>query len=118
MYTDYPQLIHWLSTGVTLLISIGAIGYGYTTRRYLHTKSAAHDDIARLRGEVAEFSGNVADLADRFSRFQKREGMRVARSEKERNEDMKREAAEILASQGAPEAPEGKLGLYRRRRGA
>jgi hypothetical protein len=77
--------------------------------------------INRLRAEVDEFSGELADLTDRFSKFQKREGMRTARAEKERQLSLKEQAEEIIAqAQAQPAQPSNydgpmanKLHLYR-----
>ncbi|GAG71886.1 unnamed protein product, partial [marine sediment metagenome] len=46
------------------------------------------------------------------------EGMRVARTEKEKQLDLRAEAAEILAQGAAEAAPVGKLSLYRHLRAA
>jgi len=77
--------------------------------------------INRLRAEVDEFSGDLADLTERFSKFQKREGMRTARANKEHQQTLKEEAAEILRQAAAQPAQEtttsgplaGKMHLYR-----
>jgi len=74
-----------------------------------------------LRAEVDEFSGELADLTERFSKFQKREGMRAARSAKEKQQELIEEARQIIASQGAVSPPveadngplAGKRHLYR-----
>lgn len=59
-----------------------------------------------MRREVAELSGDLADLTERFARFQKREGMRAARSEKETNQSLREQAMAILAQQQAPTDPQ------------
>jgi hypothetical protein len=78
--------------------------------------------INRLRAEVDEFSGELADLTERFSKFQKREGMRAARATKEQQQTLKEEAEAILAQAASEPAQQSgytgpmadKLHLYRR----
>jgi len=70
---------------------------------------------------VDEFSGDLADLTERFSKFQKREGMRAARNEKEKQQTLREEANEIIAQAAAQPVQESnyqgplasKLHLYR-----
>lgn len=70
--------------------------------------------------EIAELSSLQVDLAERFTRFQKRENMRSARAEKTSQADLTREALEIIEAQkGAQTAPHtgpmaNKIHLYRR----
>lgn len=76
-----------------------------------------------MRAEVDEFSGDLADLTERFSKFQKREGMRAARSEKAKQQTLREEAADIIAQANAqPEQHDdyqgplaNKIHLYRGR---
>lgn len=91
--------------------------------------------IAKLRLEFSQLEGRLealeqrqGDLADRFSRFQNREGMRRAREATEVDQTMLDEAQAILARSGEPEgivpatvAPPGALDpkkaeLWRKRR--
>lgn len=117
--TSYPQAIFdWLLIGVGLeFVALIAIGI-YVVRkskRDFPTKT----EINRLAGEVVELSGEQADLRDRFSRFQKREGLRVAREEKKSQADLMAEAAAITA-QAEPVAGgsrSSKVDLYKRLRG-
>jgi len=57
--------------------------------------------INALRAEVAEFSGQTADLNERFSLFQKRQGMRAAREEKEVQRSLRDQANDIMGQGGA-----------------
>ena len=87
--------------------------------------------VAKLRVELSLYDGRfeaiearVGDLADRFNRFQNREGMRAARAELEVHDTLAEEAASILARPGEPisSADVGKgvdpkkLELWRKRR--
>jgi len=94
------------------------MGYVIYLRSYFQRENPSKTALAKQKREVSELAGLLADLEDRFTRFQKREGMRAARSEKDRGEALKTEAAEILAGRGSSSEPvDGKLGLYRRLRG-
>jgi len=70
--------------------------------------------IAKLRVELSVYEGRfealesrLSDLADRFGRFQNREGMRAARAKLEVDDDLAQEAASILARSEAPEGLPG-----------
>lgn len=112
------------STAFSLLFhSLAALGFigvillfFYMRNKYLRD-FPGRSTIERLRGEVSELAGLQADLTDRFSRFQRREGMRDARSAKEREQEVMAEAQRILAQEGSQE-PSGddKTALYRRAR--
>lgn len=94
-------LIHSLSTGFALLTALGALGLALYVKRLILRDFPGRTTINELRREVAEFSGEVADLTERFARFQKREGMRSARDQKEVNQGIQAQAMEILAQAGA-----------------
>lgn len=116
--TTVPQLIHILLTGVALLVSTGAIWYAYRTKQVFYSHKATTSAVSKLRREVAECIGSVADLEERFTRFQKKEGMRVARSAKEREQELAEEARQLMADAGPDQnQAQGKLGLYNRIRG-
>ena len=76
-----------------------------------------------LRLDVSELYERVEALTERFTRFQRREGMREARKEKTSQADLVEEAQAILAqnkgSSGRSGQPSssalGKTELYRRR---
>lgn len=114
--TTMPLLIHSLSTGFPLGVSLLALlGVIYVGIR-LHKDFPGKVLIERLRAENAELAGMVADLGERFTRFQKREGMRDARSAKERESDVLAQAQQIAAQSASDEAPNDKTALYRRAR--
>lgn len=112
MSTAFPHIFPIVALAA-LCFSIA--GFFYLRNKYL-TDFPGRSKITELQLEVAELAQAVVDLNDRFTRFQKREGMRDARSVKERNADILAEAQRI-ALEGAPdEAAAGtdKLALYRR----
>lgn len=98
--TTNPQLIHWLLTTAALFAAIGAMGWAFYLKRLLLKEFPGSTTINAMRAEVAEFSGQIADLTERFARFQKREGMRTARDEKSKSEELKRQALAIMAEAG------------------
>ena len=117
-----PQLIHSLLTWGPPLAIIGLLGYVLYLRYLFYKEFPSNTLINRLRAEVDEFSGELADLTERFSKFQKRQGMREARAGKERQQSLREEAQEIIA-QAAAQPPQDngytgpmadKLHLYRR----
>lgn len=90
-----------------LFISIFVMGYSlyvdYRLRRSNPSKSLTN----KLRAEVSSLSGDFADLQDRFTRFQKREGMRSARETKKTGNDLLTEAQEIVNAQASLPLPTG-----------
>ena len=120
MTETYPLLIHTLNTWGAPVAILLLLGYVLYLRVLFFKEFPSQSLINRLRGEVQEFSGELADLTDRFSRFQKREGMRSARAEKTAQVDLKEEAAAIIAAAKVQPAPEyqgpmaKKMHLYRR----
>lgn len=115
--TAYPPILLLLLTGLALLAAVGAIGIALYTKRLFREEFPGKTVIDGLRAEVSEFSGSIADLTERFARFQKREGMRAARDEKEKARTLKDQAIEIMAQNGSQEAAPGKAALYRKARG-
>lgn len=110
--TAYPQVFPILAT-IALVFSIA--GFFYLRNKYLRD-FPGRAKINALALEVGELASATEALNDRFTRFQRREGMRDARSAKERERDILAQAHEI-AAQGAPQepdAPTDKLNLYRR----
>ena len=98
--TGYPQLIDiviLVAVCVVTLLSIGTTSY---VVRRLNREQPTKTEINALRGEVSEQSGDLADLRDRFSRFQKREGLRVAREEKKSQAELMAEAQALINNQG------------------
>ena len=121
------QLILILSTGFALFFSLIALGVAYVTSKKKPPISASETLISQYRRDVAEIAGSVADLEERFTRFQKKEGMRAARSAKEKDADCKQEALDIIAGldmekdarpmPGGGRIKGGKQGLYKNLRG-
>lgn len=78
--------------------------------------------ISALRKEVTKLDGELGDLEERFTRFQKRRNMQDARETKTAQKDLLAEAAELVANNSAPAGqsthPSGaespKADLYRR----
>ena len=114
--TTSSQLIPVLFTiaGVLSGIVAGACAY-YVARIYRQIKP--------LKLDVAELYERLEALTDRFTRFQRREGMREVRKEKTSQKDLLDEAQAIVAQgattpRGAGQpagARMGKTELYRRR---
>lgn len=114
--TGYPQLIPIVfgSLGVLSGIIAGALAY-YVAREARSIKP--------LKLDIAELFERLEALTDRFTRFQRREGMREVRKEKTSQKDLLDEAKEIVAQGAAPARGAGqpaggrvgKTDLYRRR---
>jgi len=118
LYTAYPQLIPILAITLTLLNSIGLWAvYKALQNKYLRD-FPGRSKITELEIEVSDFNGTVADLIDRFNRFQKKENMRAVRLEQAQQQDVLAQAREIAAQADAQEASgptTSKLDLYRKR---
>jgi TolA-binding protein len=118
LYTAYPQLIPILAITLTLLNSIGLWAvYKALQNKYLRD-FPGRSKITELEIEVSDFNGTVADLIDRFNRFQKKENMRAVRLEQAQQQDVLAQAREIAAQADAQEASgpvNSKLELYRKR---
>lgn len=120
MNTLDPQLIHSLINSIALLASFVILAYAIQLVRKTRQQTPSESLVFELRAEVERFSGMVADLEERFSRFQKREGMRAARAEKTAQKDLQAEAAELVASASGNQALPGsspKAQLYAKLRG-
>ena len=113
--TVYPQLINTLSAASPWLAIALSIGVGLYTSFKFRRDFVSKRDLDQLRAAVSEFSGDIADLTDRFSRFQKREGMRNARESKESAKSIMEEAQALVNGAQAPE-PAGKIALYAKRK--
>lgn len=124
MSTTSTHLMHNLFTWLPLLISAVSLMVALASIWFFVQKSASTVAINRLKGEISDAQADIADVRDRFSRFQKREGMRVARAEKTSQADLQAEAERILAAAGGvpgqPGQPGGpshdKAALYARAR--
>lgn len=110
--TTYQQVFHILSI---LWLPVAIVGY-FALRNKILRDFPGRSTIETMRIEVAEFQGLVGDLNDRFSRFQKREGMREARSAKQTEAEVLAQAREIAAQASVEEPGNDKTALYRRAR--
>jgi len=99
--------------------SICACAYSLYSAHVFRTEFPSKTLLNAIRAEIDTLSGDTADLSDRFSRFQKREGMRDARAAKSSSADLQAEALTIM-NQG-DNSPAGsshpKADLYKRARG-
>ena len=104
---------------VISLLVLGVAGLFYMAwaiPRGSRGKDATLKERLQLKREIENLDLRMDDLTDRFKRFQNRENMRGARSQK----DLMDEAADILAGgDGNPPAvvpsPAPRLSLFRRR---
>lgn len=121
MSTAYPQLIHSFLTYAPLVFSAGAIGGLIWLRRYFLKNIPNKSALNQLKRDFSALEQDLADLSDRFTRFQKREGMRAAREEKQSQKDLLAEAQSLVSGAGqATAGPSGtspKASLYSRLRG-
>lgn len=113
--------MHSLYTYLPHLISTAAMVVALATLLYFRLRGANVALISKLRGEIADTQADLADLRDRFTRLQKREGMRAARAEKETAQSIREQAYSILAAggNGADQGVSGgdpKAALYRKLR--
>ncbi len=102
---------------VLLLALVLAIVIGFYRKGSGGTLSLP--EFIELRGRIEAMEQLHADLADRFTRFQKREGMREAREVKAGDKSLQQEAADILAGQsegvaGGNVQTSSRKDLYRR----
>lgn len=115
MSTAYPQALDIYLLIAVCVLSLFVIALtiyvGWKTKRDFPSKM----DINYLRGEVSQQSGDLADLRDRFSRFQKREGLRVAREEKASQTELQEQALRMMQEQGTG-ATSTKADLYKKMR--
>ncbi len=103
-------------TSGALFISLCALSLALYVERTLRKEYPTKTLLNRLRGETTGLSGDFADLQERFSRFQKREGMRNARDAKQEELSVLEQAKEIAARADAQEPDNAKLALYRKSR--
>lgn len=106
--------MHWLNIALTVYYTAAPIALFFYFKHLLLKDFPGKRTINTMRTEVAELSGSIADLTERFARFQNKEGMRLAREEKAKAKSVLEQANEIMASAGSEEVS-GKAALYRRR---
>lgn len=110
------QWLLYILTGLACFstcVALFSLYYARHTRTEFPTKTL----LNKLRAENDSLSGDFADLSERFSRFQKREGMQAAREAKRSAASLQAEAAEILQTgSGNSPATSSKADLYKRAR--
>jgi len=106
--------MHWLNILLTVYYTAAPIALFFYFKHLLLKDFPGKSTINRVRTEVAELSGMIADLTERFARFQNKEGMRLARQAKEDEKSILQQAQEIAAQADAQEGSD-KASLYRRR---
>lgn len=114
-----PQWLAYIST-VALFFSLCACAFCLYYVRVIRTEFPSKTLLNSVRAEIDTLSGDIADLTARFSRFQKREGMREAREAKKSSADLQAEALAILNTDGSSPPDSGshpKADLYKRARG-
>lgn len=105
-----------ISAGLSFFSICVALFSLYFVRR-LRTEFPTKTLLNKLRAENDSLSGDFADLSERFSRFQKREGMQAAREAKRSAASLREEAEQILQSgSGNSPATSSKVDLYKRAR--
>jgi len=114
--TGELQWLLYFLTGLSCFSICVALYSLYSVRR-VRTEFPTKTLLNKLRAENDSLSGDFADLTERFSRFQKRETMQVAREAKRSAASLQAEAAEILQS-GSGNSPgtSPKADLYKRAR--
>lgn len=112
MSTTYPQVI-LIASFICHIIAFGGLFY---LRNKILRDFPGRSTINTLSLEVGELAQATTALNERFTRFQKRDGMREARSAKEREQEILAQAHAIAAEGGSEEPAAGtdKLALYRR----
>ena len=114
--TGELQWLLYILTGLSCFSTCVALYSLYSVRR-VRMEFPTKTLLNKLRAENDSLSGDFADLTERFSRFQKRETMQVAREAKRSAASLQAEAAEILQS-GSGNSPgtSPKAELYKRAR--
>ena len=116
--TGYPQLIHWAPIALLAINTLGLIGLYFYFKHLFLKDFPGKRKINELQIDVSDFSGMVADLTDRFNRFQNKEGMRAARAAKEQEKSILEQAEEIAAQASSEDAgpSASKADLWNKRR--
>lgn len=114
--TAYPQVMHILHMVLIAWGTIAPIALYFYFKHLLLRDFPGKTTINTLRADVADFSGSIADLTERFARFQNKEGMRAAREAKAAEKDILAQAQEIVSQADAQGGDGSKIDLYNRRR--
>lgn len=101
----YAQVIHSLLEWLVPLGTIVALGLYLLLNRRVSSYIAQTGNVRDLKLEVAKLDGELGDLEDRFTRFQRRKGMQEAREGLTASKDLKAEADRIVAAGATNIAP-------------
>ena len=109
-------LVEWTVVSLLALGVSGLFYMGWAIPRGSRGKDATLKERLAVKREIENLDLRMDDLTDRFKRFQNRENMRGARSQK----DLMDEAADILAggdgnSPAVLPSPAPRLSLFRQR---
>jgi hypothetical protein len=114
---EFAQWLPYISTAA-LFFSICAWGFSLYSVHRLRTEYPSKTLLNAVRAEIDTLSGDIADLTNRFSRFQKREGMREAREVKRSKAELEAEALALMQQGGSPASgSHPKAELYKKIRG-
>lgn len=105
------------SLAVSFTATLVCVALTYTVVRKARRNLPTTQHIQRLQIDIQDCYGRLEDLSERFTRFQKREGLRVAREEKKSQADLLEEARQIQAratSDIENKSVHSKADLYRR----
>lgn len=116
LFTAYPQLDNIITALLVVYAIIAPIAMVLYCKKLILQDFPGKRTINDLRIEISDFSGMVADLTERFNRFQKRQGMRQAREDKAAEESVLQQAQRIAAESEAEKPTTDKLDLYRKAR--
>lgn len=106
-----PQFIHSLSTGLSTVVALLALGLVFRLRH--KTRIGKLHDLMTLNRRVEDIELRQGDLADRFKRFQNRENMRKARETTLTEKDQQEWAEDVLSGKSEPESAGTKARLYK-----
>ena len=112
-------LSQWAVVTVMALVMLAYIALFIYVVRKSNRDFPLKSDINRLAGEVSDLSGENAALRERFSRFQKREDLTRARTEKKSQADLQAEAMALLQGicfEATAPGTSSKAELYKRAR--
>ena len=99
LYTAYPQLFNPVLPVLALFISFCAMVVSLYVGRAFTRDFPGRTHISALSKDVARVDGELGDLEERFTRFQKRKNMQEARQVKTDRETSVAEAQRILDEQ-------------------
>lgn len=95
--TAYPQLFEIIILVAVCVVSLLSIFSTWYVVRRANKELPTKNHVSRLQIDIQDAYGRLEDLSERFTRFQKREGLRVAREEKKTQADLVAEAQALQA---------------------